>query len=155
MVVQDVQDTNVSEAVPVRSLIMPGIQNNQLVPYPGEGRWHHDIFEKCCDCSNYCWMAWLCPVFPLAQMMERMKALGVTDGGGYREVLIGAVIWSMVDLMLTLLTKSSSYTLFVFCGIIACQLRVAMRVRKCRPAVRAVRDCSKRVWIRALSQPSW
>ena len=134
VVVEDVHDVPVTTAVPAQTLMMPGLQNHQLIPYPGEGRFHHDIFEKCCDCNGNCFMAWCCPIFPLAQMMERFKVLGVADNGGYHEVLVGAVIWSIVDLILTILTKSTSFFLIFFCGIIACQLRVATRVSEpCHP----------------------
>jgi hypothetical protein len=53
------------------------LQRRELVPYPGEGRWHHDLMERCCDCGGDCAMAWLCAVFPLAQITERLKAMGI------------------------------------------------------------------------------
>jgi len=39
-------------------------QNRDLLPYPSEGRWHHDLMEKCCDFGGDCAMAWFCAVFP-------------------------------------------------------------------------------------------
>jgi len=124
----------VTTAVPVHpsGMMPPGmpqripVNQTGLIPYPNEGHWHTELCERACDCGGDCWMAWLCPVFPLAQAQERLKFLGV-DKQGYQEVVLGALILCVLDLVISAMTKSESFSLPIFCGLVLCQLRGLVR----------------------------
>ena len=58
-------------AVPIESL--PFVQDATLLPYRGRGKWKHELCERAFDCGGDCGMAWFCPLFPLAQMSERIR----------------------------------------------------------------------------------
>lgn len=101
-------------------------QRRELLPYPGEGRWHHDLMERCCDCGGDCAMAWLCAVFPVAQIAERLKAMGIVKQG-FNDVLFVAVLWMVADLLITAVTKEDSWTFPIYLSVVCCQLRGVVR----------------------------
>lgn len=114
---------------------LPFIQNANLLPYRGRGKWKHDIMERACDFGGDCGMAYFCPLFPLAQIAERIRfvignVFGIeNDGDGYTRVLIGGVVWIVIDILITCITGSSSVipALTIFCAMISCQMRGIIR----------------------------
>jgi len=71
-------------------------------------------------------MAWLCPIFPLAQIAERIKFWGVKPGG-YHEVLVVACIIAIFDLLLLIFTGDGGSSMYFLCAILCCQLRGSAR----------------------------
>lgn len=53
------------------------VLSNSLLPYPDEGKWHHELFERCCSCGSDCWLAWCCPCVTVAQIVSKANALGI------------------------------------------------------------------------------
>ena len=118
------QITSVATAIPVGYAV---VNQAQLVPYLNEGKWHHELTERCCKGGGDCMMAWFCPVFPLAQIAERLKFWGVRPTG-YNEVMFMAVLLFLLDLAITLLTGEGSSSMYILCVILCCQLRAATRL---------------------------
>jgi Cys-rich protein (TIGR01571 family) len=110
----------------MQSISLVPVQHGEVIPFRGEGRWHHDIFEKCCDVGGHCFMAWCCSVFPLAQISEKHKFLGVRSTG-FQTVLIIACVVSLIDLITHIFTRESTWLLGMFCAILCCQLRGVTR----------------------------
>mmetsp|Transcript_30358 Transcript_30358/g.60813 ORF Transcript_30358/g.60813 Transcript_30358/m.60813 type:complete len:195 (+) Transcript_30358:47-631(+) len=103
------------------------VQNADLLPYPGEGRWHHDIFERACDCGGDCLMAWCCALFPLAQIAEKHKKLGV-NYHGFRGVAVSVLIVLVIELIFAVITRTVSFNGFHILTIVICfQLRAMTR----------------------------
>mmetsp|Transcript_24978 Transcript_24978/g.29518 ORF Transcript_24978/g.29518 Transcript_24978/m.29518 type:complete len:185 (+) Transcript_24978:106-660(+) len=55
-------------------------RSSAVLPYPGEHKWHHGIFSRCCSCGGDCWLAWCCPCVSLAQISSKVGAI---DGEPY------------------------------------------------------------------------
>jgi Cys-rich protein (TIGR01571 family) len=110
-----------------RAAHMLVVQNSELLPYPGEGRWHHDIFDRMCDFGGDCWMAWLCTIFPLAQVAEKHKKLGVKSYG-YSGIAMLCAVFLVVHVILTLATKGGAGVSFHALAVVICfQLRAMTR----------------------------
>jgi hypothetical protein len=45
--------------------------------------WKVGLFERCCDCTGFCWFAWCCGCFPLAQIAGRMRSDAASDMFGH------------------------------------------------------------------------
>jgi hypothetical protein len=60
----------------VGDIVYDQLEASQLIPYPGEEKWHHDIFDRCCSCGGDCWLAWCCPCVTLAHIVSKLNALG-------------------------------------------------------------------------------
>jgi len=104
------------------------VSHRELIPYPEEGAWHHELCERCCDCGRDCWMAWLCPIFPLAQIAERFVHFGILEkNGGYNLIMVMAAVWIFIDLLLAVAGGGGSCTLLLLCGLICFQMRVVTR----------------------------
>ena len=114
---------------------LPFVQNPAYLPFRGQGKWKHEIMERACDFGGDCGMAYFCPLFPLAQMSERIRLVlgnifGIkSEGDGYRRILITGVVWVLIDILITVLTGSSGLVpmLTIFCAMISCQLRGIIR----------------------------
>jgi len=86
----------------------PGSDPGSILPvhrHYTEDSWRVGLFEKCCDCSGFCFMAWCCGCFTIAQISGRLAALDsdansdVVRHKEYKRVLLIIAILFMLNVM--------------------------------------------------------
>jgi Cys-rich protein (TIGR01571 family) len=104
---------------------------NPLLPWPTEGKWHFDEFERCCSFKNDCWMAWCCGCFSLGQIIAKLRNLGVPYCVDFQGLLCWYAFFFIADVFTGSAASGSGGLSFtrVFLVLVAFQLRGLVRAR--------------------------